>query len=467
MPEAPIQRIKLLVVDDMPEAREGVRILLSLERDIEVVGVASNGREAIELAKELKPHIVLMDINMPVMDGISAAEIIHKEMPQVQIVMSSVQEEREYLRRAMQAGAREYIIKPFNNVDLTDTIKRVYQQALQTGAFSLGKAPIIPVAVEAPKAPPKGKIIAIYSPRGGTGKTMLTVNLALAFREIPEKKIALVDASLQFGDLYISLNLQPKRTIFDLAEVVNDMDQEILQQSLVAHSSGLQLLAAPMKPEMAELIAPESLIEIVTRLSEMFDFILVDTAPFLDPQTKAVLDLADFILLIVTPEICTLRGAKLFCELENVRAYPPQKIGVVFNKADDSGKSRLADVQRTLPYPLLGQIVSDGEAVVNSANSGIPILASDNNRPIARDIYNLARRLLKALGEGEKPAEKPAAKPSQPVAQPVAVPVAEVQPAKPVIQPPEPAAPRQRAGCSLLGGMLALLGLALVLMCTL
>jgi pilus assembly protein CpaE len=440
MASLPAQKIKLLVVDDRPETREGVRILLSLEKDIEVVGVAANGQEAVELTRELKPHIVLMDINMPVMDGIAAAEILLRKMPQVQVIMASVQEEREYLRRAMQVGAREYVIKPFDSQELTATIRRVYEQALQVGAFNLVVQPTAPVAAEEPEAPLRGKIIALFSPRGGTGKTTLAVNLALVLNEIPGARVALVDASLQFGDLHIMLNLQPKRTIVDLAEKISDMDREVLQHSMVAHSSGVQLLAAPLRPEMAELVSPASLCTVIEQLAEIYDFVLVDTASLLNQQTVAVLDLADSIILIVTPEICCLKGAKLFCETESARAYPRQKINVVFNKADEHSKLRLADVQRTIPYPFLGSVAQDDGAAITAVNSGVPILVSDNSKPISRDIYGLSRRLLKSLGEPAAP------------------------PAKPATLPAEPAAPRKRAGCSLLaGGALALLGLALIL----
>jgi pilus assembly protein CpaE len=445
MSGSPGQKIRMLVVDDMTEAREGVRILLSLERDIEVVGVAANGQEALELTRELKPHIVLMDINMPVMDGIAAASIICREMPQVQVIMASVQEEREYLRRAMQVGAREYVIKPFDNLELTATIRRVYEQALQSGAFDLVLQPVAPV-VEEPSAPPRGKVIAVFSPRGGSGKTTLVTNLALALRGTPETKVALVDASLQFGDLHLMFNLQPKRTIVDLTEKISDLDKEVLQHSMSVHSSGVQLLAAPQKPEMADLVGPESLSKVIEQLTEIYEFVLVDTASFLDWQTKAVLDLADFIILIVTPEVCCLKGAKLFCESELVRAYPSQKINVVFNKADEHSKSRLDDVLRTIHHPFLGLVRQDDETVIMAVNSGIPFFAGDSSKPISRDIYGLSKRLLKAMAEAEQPAEKPAA-----------------QPVKPAERPAEPAAPGKRAGCSLLtGGALVLLGLAVV-----
>src|SRR3954452_11032860 len=120
--------IKVLIVDDIPETRENLKKLLAFEQDIEVVGTASTGREGLELAKELMPDIILMDINMPDMDGISATEAISKAVPQTSVVMMSVQSEADYLRRAMLAGARDFLTKPISGEELYSTIRSVYER---------------------------------------------------------------------------------------------------------------------------------------------------------------------------------------------------------------------------------------------------------------------------------------------------------------------------------------------------
>ena len=104
------EKIRVLIVDDIPETRENLRKLLQFEGDIEVVGAATGGAESIEMARELAPDVVLMDINMPDLDGIAAAEAILQASPhtQTQLVMMSVQSEADYLRRSMLAGAREF-----------------------------------------------------------------------------------------------------------------------------------------------------------------------------------------------------------------------------------------------------------------------------------------------------------------------------------------------------------------------
>ena len=98
--------IKVLIVDDIPETRDHLSRLIGLEREIDVMGTAGSGEEAIAMALDLRPDIIVMDINMPGMDGVAAAEIISQRLPSSPIIMMSVHGEAEHLKRAMLAGAR-------------------------------------------------------------------------------------------------------------------------------------------------------------------------------------------------------------------------------------------------------------------------------------------------------------------------------------------------------------------------
>src|SRR6185503_17682310 len=110
------------------ETRENLMKLLSFEDDIEIVGAAPDGRLAVETTRSLKPDLVLMDITMPTMDGIAAAEAIRAECPSAQVIMMSVHDESETLRRAMLAGAREFLVKPFGADELVTALRRVAER---------------------------------------------------------------------------------------------------------------------------------------------------------------------------------------------------------------------------------------------------------------------------------------------------------------------------------------------------
>src|SRR5919199_5686421 len=168
--------IRVLIADDVSETREILEKALYFEKDITVVGKAANGREAVQLAKQHQPHVVLMDINMPEMDGIAATEAIMAQVPGTQVIIMSVQNEQEYLRRAMLAGAREYLIKPPDSDELVRSIRHVAK--LQVGA----RRPV-GTAEAAGGGAEQGKIIAVFSPKGGSGCTVVASNLAVALRQ--------------------------------------------------------------------------------------------------------------------------------------------------------------------------------------------------------------------------------------------------------------------------------------------
>src|SRR5262249_26770124 len=211
-------QIRVLIVDDIPETRDHLTKLLGFESDAEVVGSAASGTESLSMATELTPDVVLMDINMPDMDGIAATERLSAEVPTAAVVMMSVQGEADYLRRSMLAGAREFLVKPFSSDELTASIRQVYTRERE----KLSKIVVQPVAGgDAAAAAPSrgrsnredgepGRVVAVFGPKGGVGRTTLATNLAVAAATELGQGTCLVDGSFQFGDVGVLLNLNPK-----------------------------------------------------------------------------------------------------------------------------------------------------------------------------------------------------------------------------------------------------------------
>ena len=174
-------KIRVLIVDDIAETRENIRKLLQFENDVEVVGAAGTGREAIQAAREIRPDVVLMDINMPDMDGIAATEAIRRESSATQIVILSVQGDPNYMRRAMLAGARDFLTKPPSVDDLTGALRRAGKMAHDERAKNILSAGVPGAGMAAAMQDASlGKVITVYSPKGGSGCTTVAVNLAVA-----------------------------------------------------------------------------------------------------------------------------------------------------------------------------------------------------------------------------------------------------------------------------------------------
>jgi pilus assembly protein CpaE len=409
-------QIRVLIVDDIPETRDHLTKLLGFESDMTVVGAAASGREAIALASELGPDVVLMDINMPEMDGITATEQLSTTVPSAAVVMMSVQGEADYLRRSMLAGAREFLVKPFSSDELAASIRQVYaREREKVGRLVLPATAAAPTNGKAPHGH-RGQVVAFFSPKGGVGRTTMAVNVAVAAATELGKRTCLVDASFQFGDVGVLLNLNPKNmSIADLApEIQEGGEFDSIDTFIVNHSSGVRVLLAPPSPEMAELITPAGIRQILELLRAEHDLVFIDCAAGINDTTLAVLDSADIILTVLTLEITSIKNMRLFLEIAERLGYERGKVRLVLNRADGNLGIRVADVEHSIGRRVDHTIVSDGRSVVYALNRGIPFVLTSRDAQVSQDVINLARLAAGELPEPvvEEPAVKPAPKKS-------------------------------------------------------
>ena len=401
--------IKVLIVDDIPETREHLSRLLGMEREIDVAGTAGSGEEAISIAMDLRPDVIVMDINMPGMDGIEAAEIVSQRLPASPIIMMSVHGEAEQMKRAMLAGAREFLVKPFSADEFSTSIKRVHERELvgrqQRESTS---APVTPATNGTPDSGDH-QVIAVFSPKGGAGRTTIAVNLALALARETAQRVVIVDANLQFGDVGVLLNLNPKtRSMVDAVEG-GEPDPDIIESVLVEHSAGLRALLAPPSPETADLVTPAYLRKMVEQLRVTHDWVIVDLPSSLNEHSLAILDAADQILIVAALEITTIKNVRLFLEVADALNYERSKLRLVINRSDTTLGIRISDVEASIRRPIDGTIISDGRLAVQAVNRGVPFVVSHPEAPLSRDVIRLARTLV---GEptrktsGSKPAKR-------------------------------------------------------------
>lgn len=402
-------KIRVLIVDDNPENRELVSKLLMFERDMEVVGTATNGQEGIAQSRALQPDIVLMDINMPDMDGIQATEIITSELPGTSIIMMSVQGEQDYLRRSMLAGAREFLVKPFGSDELLKSIRHVHR--LEAGKKKLIYAPQ-GMQQQSDDDDSSGKIFAVFSPKGGVGRTSVACNLAVALKQVTNKRVALIDASLTFGDVGVVLNLLSNKTIYDLVSRIDEIDAELLGDVMVGHTSGVRVLLAPSQPEQADLVTGDLMRRVLAELRKAFDYIIVDTAASFADATLSVTDVADRILLVMNLEMTSIRDVKVYLEVSNKLGYPPEKVMLLLNRADAKTMIDVETVEATLRHKIDFSISSDPRAMTLSINQGVPLVISARDNLVSKDLFNMARAIaaLKLGEESEKEKDKAAPK---------------------------------------------------------
>jgi len=387
-------QIRVLVVDDIPETRDHLTKLLGFESDIEVIGSAASGREAIQMAAKLHPDVVLMDINMPDMDGIAATEQLTTSAPGSAVVMMSVQGEADYLRRSMLAGAREFLVKPFSSDELTASIRQVSSREREKASRIGVPVAVVPSSNNGTDGD-GGRIVAVFSPKGGVGRTTVAVNLAVAAASELGRRVVLMDGSFQFGDVGVLLNLNPKsNSIADLVPILEAGEVDSISTFVVDHTTGVRVLLAPPSPEMAETITPTIVKQVLELLRSSYDLVIVDCTAFFNDTTLAILDAADVILTMLSLEITSIKNMRLFLEVAEQLGYESGKVRLVLNRADSTLGIRVADVEHSIGRMIDETIVSDGRSVVYALNRGIPFFVSNREAQVSLDILRLARSVV-------------------------------------------------------------------------
>ncbi len=407
-------QIRVIIVDDIPETRDHLTKLLGFESDIEVVGSAASGGEAIELSVRFRPDVVLMDINMPDMDGIATTEQLASRVPTAAVVMMSVQGEADYLRRSMLAGAREFLVKPFSSDELTASIRQVYtRERDKQSRIAIAPGAGGGAAKNSSDREP-GMVVAVFSPKGGVGRTTVAVNLSVAAATELGRKVVLVDGSFQFGDVGVLLNLNPKnKSIADLVPELEAGEPESLDTFVITHSAGIRVLLAPPSPEMAELITPTAVKRVVEALRKEHDLVIVDCTSNFNDTTLAILDSADVILTMLSLEITSIKNMRLFLEVADQLGYESSKVKLVLNRADSTLGIRVADVEHSIGRKVDHTIVSDGRSVVYALNRGVPFYLSNKEAQVSQDILRLATALVGEQSEVVQADDEPKAAPKK------------------------------------------------------
>lgn len=358
-----MNKIKILIADDVEETRKVIKKLLNLEKELfEVVGEAGDGEQVLELIPKVKPDIVLMDINMPLLNGLEATEKITSDFPSVIVIIMSVQSENEYLKKAMFHGAKEYINKPFNYDSLVNTIKATYEKHRERQIkqeFSN-------------ESKTSARIMTFFSSKGGVGKSVLALNSSIVISRELNKRVLLLDMDLQFGDIALLINQYNQKNIMQAVDDGQIDSYEGIKSYLYKYSENLDILFAPDRPEAAEYINKDIIEKVISSLNKQYDFIIIDTGVNYSDSTLCILDAAETILYVSTMEIASLKNTKLGLRVMQSLGYDKSKVKLVINRCTESYGISKEDVVDVFKDNILAIIPDEEKVVSTSVNKGEP-----------------------------------------------------------------------------------------------
>jgi pilus assembly protein CpaE len=348
-----------------------IRTALSADSRVQLLAGGNDAEQLHEEITRLKPMAAIISLGAESEQAIKFIKRLNSESPRMAIISAANNLSPDLLLQSLRAGAREFLQLPISAQELKTVLDRVAE-------FCAGQ-------VEAPKK--KGRMIAVFSSKGGCGTSFIATNLAAA----TAARTVLVDLNLQAGDLPLFLGVTPKYSFADMAENRSRLDEALITSFVTPYSSNLSLLAAPKEADSADEIEPEHVFDVLQKLRDSYDYVVLDPQHTFDSITLAALDQSDQIILVLSLDIPSIRSTQRALEIFDKLGYPRQKVRIVVNRWSKQIDLDLRQVEKFLGEPVIGYVPSDYQTAVTSINLGQPLVQSDPNSKIALEIKRIAR----------------------------------------------------------------------------
>ena len=386
------RNLSALIIDPNPDS------CLDAAQSVEVIGLdaageGSYGTESTVLAAELKPNVVLLALEEPPVRALSTLESLQQMIPDTPVLVYSSSGDVELVRQAMRWGARDYLTKPLRPEDLRDAIHTVLAQEEQRQLARWGD-----VAV----AGARGTVITVAGAKGGIGKSTVSVNLAIALRQVTGQEVALVDGDAQFVDLSVMLDLDVQHSIADLARNEAEINRTTISEYLTRHRSGIDVLMAASEPDDWRALQPEHISAIARALSETHEFVVFDTPGTMNEVVAASLNEASIVLLMTSLDISSVKDTRTALRIFDAWAFPRGRVRLCVNDNNRAVAVTPDDVAQVTETEITQHFLYDRD-VGFAVQSGVPIVEAQPNSKFAKACRSLGESIA-----GVRPSDKAA-----------------------------------------------------------
>lgn len=395
------EKVRVLVIPGTDPVGNWIATVISGHPEMALVGEVRDLGEVAASVQKLAPDVLLVDLSSGILARNHLLGQISAPMSGVAVIVVATGNELEQVRQAMLYGAQGFLIKPFGEADLLNSVRQAHELAARRRA-ELSRAA---VPAKGPDVAPvrQAEVVAVYGPKGGVGCTTLAINLAVALHQTAQEGVILVDADLGFGDVDTALNLTPSTSIGTLLPRLESLDDDAnLLTALPSHGSGIRVLPAPPHLDTADTIQPDQLRRLLLRLAGLGSgYVVVDTWSRLDDRTLAVLDSCEHLVVVTTPQVTALRNTHRFLEVIDLLGYERSGVLLVLNHCYHRSTVKRQDVERALGHPVAQVIQHDPGPVAVSLNRGVPLVEEHPNSTVAQGILELARLLIEREADRE------------------------------------------------------------------
>jgi pilus assembly protein CpaE len=338
-----------------------------------------------ELASRLtgQPVVVVLGPSFASSPELTAAEQLLGARREVGAIMVASGLTTDLMREALRAGVKDVLEAPVESRELAEAVQRAASSLVVSAP-----TPAMPGYEDGDGE--LGRVVTVFSTKGGAGKSVIATNLAVVLAQRSEKPVVLVDADLQFGDIAVMLKLSPQHTVVDAVSALDRLDTPFLRSLLAEHPpSGLLVLPAPLEPAFADQIGAAEMTQIVEMLRQFCGYVVVDTPAYFNDVVLGLIEISDDVLLVAGMDIPNIKNVKIGLQTLRLLNTPMEKLKLVLNRANSKVKLDVGEVERTLGVQAEALIPSD-VVVPQAVNKGEPVVLSDRKAPVSRSLEQLA-----------------------------------------------------------------------------
>ena len=372
--------MRVLLIDDEQFYFKLIRkTLKEAEYDLEY---AKTGSEGLSKIPTFEPDMMIIDLKLPGMDGFEILERLRRDpkFNQIPVIVITAQDVLSEKLRAFELGADDYLVKPFQPEEL---VARMGILARRGRAIKMVQQQTAPRST--------ASVITVHSLRGGVGCSSIVVNLGLAFHKLWGKPTLLIDGVLTAGQVSLMLDGKPGATWENLVGIDNEgVDDAIVTELMVPHKSGIRYIASPRYPIAADTFTTDTLHLLIEKIKAHNEFILVDTSHDFSDMTIQMLSMSSTILLVMAPEMASLRTALSALEIYDRLGIPMEKVKIALNNNSSSPAIKQAQLERVLKHQIDFVLPFEAGEVNRALNFGQPFILNNPDLPICLNLEKMA-----------------------------------------------------------------------------
>ncbi len=329
------------------------------------------------------PVVIVLGPSFGESPELAAVEQLLAARRDVGAIMVTNELSTEMLQRALRSGVKDVLQAPIETTQLAEAVARV-----AAGLIMSSPTPAIPADLDGDGD--VGRVITVFSTKGGAGKSVVATNLAVVLAKRSDRPVVLVDADLQFGDVAVMLKLSPQHTVVDAVSALDKLDLPLLQSLLITHEpSGVLVLPAPLEPAFADQIGATEMVRIVEMLRRFCSFVIIDTPAYFNDVVLGLIEVSDDVLLVAGMDIPNIKNVKIGLQTLRLLNTPMEKLRLVLNRANSKVKLDVGEVERTLGIQAQSLIPSD-VVVPQAVNKGEPVVLSAPKSGVTQAMNQLA-----------------------------------------------------------------------------